>query len=150
MNITVTTPNHLEVMSWINNMKPTGIKLRRTMEVMGLQAEAFLKSIVVAQANKTWVTGETAASILSEITEATDTKVTVAVGSKLRGSTLRWLDRGRKEVVAKRAKALQFLGREGYFIYRKRVGPTQPLNLMQQTMRQIVSGSEPILTEGLK
>jgi small-conductance mechanosensitive channel len=78
-------------------------------------------------------TGETLNSVKIRTLERSNNKVSVAVGTQTRGSQLRWLDVGRREVYPINRKFLRWIAHpSGAIVFARHARATQASGIMRQ------------------
>lgn len=104
------------------------------------QLESFLTEVANADMqvlldylSKHVRTGETIGSIRMRLLERSNDKVSVAVGTQTRGSQLRWLDVGRREVYPINRKFLRWIAHpSGAIVFARHARATQASGIMRQ------------------
>jgi len=147
MRIWAMTPDHQEVMSWIQRRVVTVDQLERIIRKLALQAEAAMKEIIHEETSPE-ATGLTAASIETWPRESSSVTVSYWVGSRTRGHILRWLDLGRDWVYPVRARALRFWIR-GEKVFAMYARPTQPLRILLKTVSRVWDNLDQIVRDEL-
>ena len=117
----------------------TAVQAIQLRNITAGQLESFLTEVANADMqvlldylSKHVVTGETIGSIRMRLLERSNDKVSIAVGSSTRGSQLRWLDVGRKEVRPINRKFLRWISHpSGVIIFSRYSRATQPSNIMR-------------------
>ena len=128
IQLEVSAPNHAVAVQAIQarNITPGQLESFLT-EVANADMQVLLDYL-----SKHIVTGETIGSIRMRLLERSNDKVTVAVGTQTRGSQLRWLDVGRKEVRPINRKFLRWISHpSGVIIFSRYSRATQPSNIMR-------------------
>lgn len=105
VKIKVETPDSEEVQRWLIKTVNPEPSIRPIANRIGLETEGIMKEMVQTS---TKTGGQTAASIRWWDVDTSKDLITIAVGSRIRGHILRWLDKGRGIIIPKYRGALRF------------------------------------------
>ena len=135
MNVTIETPNHAQVIQYIQNIAATPMQLEQIVQLMAQEALRSMREDLASHSRS----GATIESLETWPVTNTATSYALAVGTQTRGRQLRWLDKGRGEV---RPIHLTKTGKMGFLrwlswpshaiVFARYARATAGLNIMQK------------------